>query len=187
VGSQIEGKVRTVTDFGAFVGIEEGIDGLIHVTDISWTKHIRHPSEVFKKGQTVTAAVLNIDPQRERVSLGVKQLAADPWQKDIPERYAVGRDEKVKITKTADFGAFVELELGLEGLIPTSEIPKDAGDLTEGVEVTARVIKVDTAERKIALSIKAYAKGQDRSELQDYKSQQPKFDTTIGALIKDRS
>jgi small subunit ribosomal protein S1 len=186
VGSQVEGKVKTVTDFGAFVGIEEGIDGLIHVTDISWTKHIRHPSEVFKKGQTVTAAVLNIDPQRERVSLGVKQLTADPWQKEIPERYAVGRDEKVKITKTADFGAFVELEQGLEGLIPTSEIPKDAGDLAEGGEVTARVIKVDAAERKIALSIKAYVKSQDRSELQDYKSQQPKFDTTIGALIKDR-
>lgn len=187
VGSRIEGKVRTITDFGAFVGIEEGIDGLIHISDLSWTKHIKHPSEVLKKGQTVSAVVLNIDPQKERMSLGLKQLTPDPWENAIPERYTVGKDETVKVVKTADFGLFVEMEHGVEGLIPTSEIPKDYGEIKEGGEVTARVIKVDRGERRIALSIKAYQKGQDRSTLAEFMSQQPKPDTSIGALLREKS
>lgn len=187
VGSRIEGKVRTITDFGAFVGIEEGIDGLIHISDLSWTKHIKHPSEVLKKGQTVSAVVLNIDPQKERMSLGLKQLTPDPWENVIPERYTVGKDETVKVVKTADFGVFVEMEHGVEGLIPTSEIPRDYGEIKEGGEVTARVIKVDRGERRIALSIKAYQKGQDRSTLAEFMNQQPKPDTSIGALLRDKS
>ncbi len=187
VGSTVEGKVRTITDFGAFVGIEEGIDGLIHISDMSWTRHVKHPSEVLKKGQTVKAVVLSIDPQKERVSLGLKQLSSDPWEQGIPGRYKVGQDEKVKVTKKTDFGMFVELELGVEGLIPVSEIPKEAEEVKEGDEVTARIIKVDKSERKIALSIKAYVKGKDRSTLQEYMNQQQKPDTTIGALLKERS
>ncbi|HTG01359.1 MAG TPA: 30S ribosomal protein S1 [Nitrospirota bacterium] len=187
VGSHVEGKVKTITDFGAFLGIEEGIDGLIHVSDLSWTKHIRHPSEMLKKGQQTKAVVLAIDPAKERISLGLKQLEPDPWEKAIPDRYKVGQDEKVKVSKKADFGLFVELELGIEGLIPTSEIPKDSADNKEGDEITARVIKVDKGDRKIALSIKAYIKGQDRSSLRDYMNQQQKPDTTIGALLKERS
>lgn len=187
VGSRIEGKVRTLTDFGAFVGIEDGIDGLIHVSDMSWTRHIKHPSEILKKGQTVSAVVLNIDAQKERVSLGLKQLTPDPWEKDIPERYVVGKDETVKIVKTADFGVFVELEYGIEGLIPASEIPKEGVEIKEGAEVNARIIKVDRTERKIALSIKAHLKGKDRSDLREYLSQQPKPDTSIGALLKDKN
>ncbi len=187
IGSEIEGKVKTITDFGAFMGLEEGIDGLIHISDLSWTKHIKHPSEVLKKGQTVKAAILGIDPQKERISLGLKQLTPDPWGKDIPERYKVGQDEKVKVVKAADFGMFVELEQGVEGLIPASEIPKESGGIKEGDEVTARIIKVDAAERKIALSMKAEAKGNDRSLLQQYLSQQNKPDTTLGALLKERS
>ena len=187
VGAQVEGKVRTITDFGAFVGLEEGIDGLVHISDFSWTKHIKHPSELLKKGQTVKAVVLSSDPQKERISLGIKQLSPDPWEKQIAERYKIGVDEKVKVTKVADFGVFVELEYGIEGLIPTSELLKDAEPLKEGEEATARVIKVDRNERKVALSVKAHVKGRDRSSLQEYMSQQPKPDTTLGALLKERS
>jgi small subunit ribosomal protein S1 len=169
------------------VGLEEGIDGLIHISDLSWTRHIKHPSELLKKGQTVKAVVLSTDPQKERISLGIKQLAADPWDKLIPERYKVGQDEQVKVSKVADFGVFVELEHGIEGLIPTSEFLKDAAPLKEGDQVTARTIKVDRGERKIALSIKAHIKGRDRSDLQEYMSQQPKPDTSLGALLKERS
>lgn len=187
VGSKVEGKVKTITDFGAFIGLEEGIDGLVHISDLSWTKHIKHPSEVLKKGQQTNVVVLSIDPAKERISLGLKQLTPDPWDKAIPERYKVGQDETVKVTKKADFGLFVDLEQGIEGLIPTSEIPKDAEEIKEGAEVTARVIKVDRNDRKIALSIKAHIKGRDRSTLKDYMNQQQKPDTTIGALLKERS
>ena len=195
VGSAIEGKVKTITDFGAFVGLEDGIDGLIHISDLSWTKHIKQATEVLKKGQQVKAVVLNIDAQKERISLGVKQLTADPWEKTIPERYLVGQEEKVKVVKTAEFGMFVTLEHDIEGLIPASEIPKGTADIKEGDEITARVIKVDGAERKIALSIKTQKKeqkkeqkkGQSKSQLEEFMSQQPKPDTTLGALLRERS
>ena len=187
VGSTIEGKIRTITDFGAFVGLEEGIDGLVHISDLSWTKHVKHPSELLKKGQIVKAVVLSIDAQKERISLGIKQLTPDPWDKLISERYKVGQDETVKVTKVADFGMFVELEHGIEGLIPVSEFLKDAEPLKTGDEVTARVIKVDRGDRRVALSIKAYVKGKDKSTLQEYMNQQPKPDTTLGALLKERS
>ncbi len=186
-GSQVEGKVRTITDFGAFVGLEEGIDGLVHISDLSWTRHVKHPSEMLKKGQVVQTVVLSTDPQKERISLGIKQLTPDPWEKLIVERYKVGQDEQVKVTKVADFGAFVELEHGIEGLIPTSELLKDGPEVKEGETVTARIIKVDRGERKVALSIKAHVKGRDRSSLKEYMSQQQKPDTTIGALLKERS
>ncbi len=187
VGSEVEGKVKTLTDFGAFVGLEDGIDGLIHISDLSWTKHIKHPSEVIKKGEKLKAVILSIDPQKERISLGLKQLTPDPWSKDIPARYKVGQDEKVKAVKAADFGVFVELEQGVEGLIPASEIPKETGGIKEGDEVTARIIKVDPSERKIALSMKSPIKVNDRSILQQYMDQQAKPDTTLGALLKERS
>ncbi len=186
-GTVVEGKIKTITDFGAFVGIEEGIDGLIHVSDLSWTRHIKHPSEVLKKGQTVKSVILNIDAQKERISLGLKQLETDPWSEGIPERYAMGRDETVKVVKAAEFGLFVGLEFGIEGLIPASEIPRESEGIKEGDEVTARVIKVDKGERKIALSMKAHAKGKDRESMKEYMEQQDKFDTTIGALLKGRN
>ena len=187
VGSEVEGKVKTITDFGAFIGLEEGIDGLIHISDLSWTRHIKHPSELLKKGQKTRVVVLSLDPQKERISLGLKQLTPDPWEKAILDRYKVGQDETVKVTKVADFGAFVELEHGIEGLIPASETLKDAPAIKEGDEVNARVIKVDKGDRKIALSIKARVKGEDRSNLRDFMKQQEKPDTTIGALLKERS
>jgi len=187
VGAEVEGKVKTITDFGAFIGLEEGIDGLIHISDLSWTRHVKHPSEVLKKGQKTKAVVLSIDAQKERISLGLKQLTPDPWDKAILDRYKVGQVETVKVTKVADFGAFVELEHGIEGLIPSSEMTKDAPAIKEGDEMTARVIKVDKGERKIALSVKVKNKDDDRSTLKDYMQQQEKPDTTIGALLKERS
>lgn len=110
IGTRIEGKVKSLTDFGAFVGLEEGIDGLIHISDMSWTKHIKHPSELFKKGQKVDAVVLRIDKEKERLSLGYKQLKNDPWDDEIPNRYAVGDVAVGKVSKVADFGIFVELD-----------------------------------------------------------------------------
>jgi len=187
VGAVVEGKVKTLTDFGAFIGLEEGIDGLIHASDMSWLKHIKNPSEVLKKGQKTKAVVLAIDAQKERISLGLKQLTPDPWATTIPNRYKVGQDETVKVIRTAEFGSFVELEEGIEGLIPASETMKDAPEIKVGDEVTARIIKVDRTDHKIALSIKAQVKGQDRSTLKDYMSQQVKPDTTLGALMKERS
>jgi small subunit ribosomal protein S1 len=186
VGSVVEGKIRTITDFGAFVGLEEGIDGLVHISDLSWTQHIKHPSELLKKGQSTKAVVLNIDPQKQRISLGIKQLTADPWETVIPERYKVGKDEQVKVAKKAEFGLFVALEHGIEGLIPLSEIPKDAPDIKEGDEVTARIMKVDRGDHKISLSIKAQIKGEDKTSLKEFMKQQEKFDTSIGSLLKDR-
>lgn len=186
VGSVVEGKVRTITDFGAFVGLEEGIDGLAHISDLSWTQHVKHPSELLKKGQSTKAVVLNIDPQKQRISLGIKQLTPDPWDKVIPERYKVGKDEQVKVVKKAEFGLFVALEHGIEGLIPLSEIPKETAEIKEGDEVTARVMKVDRADHKISLSIKAQIKGEDKTSLKEFMNQQDKFDTSIGSLLKER-
>jgi len=186
VGSTVEGKVRTLTDFGAFIGIEEGIDGLIHVSDLSWTRHIKHPSEVLKKGQPTRAVVLQIDAGKRRMSLGLKQLEPDPWKKAIPERYPVGRDETVVVMRKTEFGLFVQLDQGIEGLIPVSEIPRDAGEIKEGETVTARVIKVDRADRKVALSIKAHIRGSDKESLKEFMQQQQKLDTSIGALLKER-
>jgi len=159
IGSVIKGQVRNVTDFGVFVGVEEGIDGLVHVSDISWTQRVKHPGELYKKGDEVTAVVLNIDVENERFSLGIKQLQQDPWE-TLSERTPVGSRVKGKITKLTDFGAFVEVEPGIEGLVHVSEIkeervenPRDV--LQEGQEVDVKVIDINSQDRKIALSIKA--------------------------------
>ena len=159
VGTQIEGKVKSVTDFGAFVGLDEGIDGLIHISDMSWTRHVKHPSELFKKGQRVSAVILRIDKEKERLSLGYKQLTADPWEADIPSRYQVGSVASGTVSKIADFGVFVELDGDVEGLIHVSEVGPDGANKLEenfaiGTKVTAKIVKVDCEERKIALSVK---------------------------------
>jgi small subunit ribosomal protein S1 len=160
VGSIIEGKVKSLTEFGVFVGLEEGIDGLIHVSDLSWTKRVVHPSDLFKKGQAVKAVVLRVDKDKERLSLGYKQLTPDPWEKDIPQRYQLGQDVTGKVVKIADFGVFLEFEDGVEGLIHVSEMNLEGQRIEErykvGDEVTARVIRIDPAERKIALSIREH-------------------------------
>ena len=159
VGQKISGRVKTITDFGAFVGLHEGVDALIHISDLSWTKHIKHPSEVLRKGQKVEAVVLSIEPTTERMALGLKQLESDPWLHDIPERFKLGSELKGKILRITDFGIFVELDGGVEGLVYSSEIVKPAsgevGDVVkEGNDIDVRLIKIDLDERKLGLSMK---------------------------------
>ena len=159
VGSHVSGKVRNFTSYGAFVEMEEGIDGMIHVSDMSWTRKINHPSEALKKGEEVSAIVLEVIPEQRRISLGLKQAQDDPWT-TITSRYQVGQHVKGVVTKLATFGAFVELEEGVDGLVHISQISDDRVEkvkdvLDVGQEVSARVIRVDNVERRIGLSIKA--------------------------------
>jgi small subunit ribosomal protein S1 len=172
VGSVIQGPVRNVTDFGVFVGVEEGIDGLVHISDLHWTKKVKHPSELYKKGDTVEAKVLGVDVQNERFSLGIKQLTADPW-KVIAERYPVGSKIKGEVTSVPDFGVFVRLEEGVEGLIHVSQLSTERVDKPSslfkgGNSVEAEVIHVDPQERKIGLSIRALKKTEERQEMENY-------------------
>ncbi len=189
VGTRIEGKVKSLTDFGAFVGLDEGIDGLIHISDMSWTKHIKHPSELFKKGQKVEAVVLRIDKEKERLSLGYKQLSRDPWDDEIPSRYRVGDSATGKVSKVADFGIFVELEGGVEGLIHISEAGLDQSVKLEEKfklqdDVTAKIIKVDRDERKIALSLRDHQLDSERRQVDEYHASQGAIDQSLGRAAK---
>ncbi|MFO0964434.1 MAG: 30S ribosomal protein S1 [Gemmataceae bacterium] len=159
-GTQIEGVVRNLTNYGAFIEIEEGIDGLLHVSDMSWVRKVGHPGDVLKKGDKVKCVILNVDQERKRVALGLKQMANDPWEGDIPGRYHPGQVVKGKVTKITNFGVFVELEPGLEGLLHISELASDKVDnpkelVKEGEEIEVRVLRVDAADRKIGLSKRA--------------------------------
>jgi small subunit ribosomal protein S1 len=189
VGTRIEGKVKSLTDFGAFVGLDEGIDGLIHISDISWTKHVKHPSELFKKGQKLEAVVLKIDREKERLSLGYKQLTRDPWDDEIPQRYKVGGNATGKVTKITDFGVFVELEGGVEGLIHISETALDQSTRLEerfkvGEEISAKIIKVDREERKIALSMREHRMDSERRQMDEYHASQGAIDQSLGRAAK---
>ena len=159
IGTRIKGKVRNFTNYGAFVEIEEGMDGMIHVSDMSWTRKVNHPTEVLKKGDVVEAVVLEVDPSQQRISLGLKQAQEDPWS-SIAGKYKVGQRVKGKVSKLASFGAFVEIEEGIDGLVHISQISDERVQkvkdvLQPGQEVEARVIKIDPVERRIGLSIKA--------------------------------
>lgn len=159
VGQKISGKVKTVADFGAFVSLPEGVDGLIHISDLSWTKHVKHPSEILRKGQRLEAIILSIEPEAERIALGLKQLKPDPWLKEIPERFKLGSEVKGKVLRITDFGIFVGLEDRVEGLVYSSEIVKPTSEkaenfIKEGDDIWVRIIKVDLDERKIGLSMK---------------------------------
>ena len=158
-GSVIEGKVRNLSNYGAFVEIEPGIDGLLHVSDISWTKKVTHPNEVFKKGDKIRCVVLDVDRDKQRIGLGVKQLTEDPWVAAIPEHYKPGMVVRGKVTKITNFGVFVELESDLEGLLHISELadhkvenPQDVVKIDDEVDV--KILRVDTSDRKIGLSLK---------------------------------
>jgi small subunit ribosomal protein S1 len=160
-GTKVKGKIRNLTSYGAFIELEEGLDGMIHVSDISWTRKINHPSEVFKKGDEVEAVVLEVDKANQRISVGVKQLTIDPWS-NIDHFYKVGDLVTGKVTKLASFGAFVGLQHDIDGLVHISQVSEERTDkiknvLKVGQEVTARVIKIDKGERRIGLSIKAAA------------------------------
>ncbi len=189
VGSIIEGKIKNITDFGIFIGIEEGIDGLIHVSDLSWTERIKHPSEKYAKGETIQAVVLKIDRENERFSLGIKQLEPDPWQAAF-DRYPVGTVVEGNITNVTDFGVFVQLEEGIEGLVHVSEISKDkvntpVGLYNVGDNLKIMVINVSAKDRKIGLSIKALEEGSDQGSFEDFKKKQASGPSTIGDLLKE--
>ena len=188
-GTKIEGKIRNVTDFGIFVGIDEGIDGLVHISDISWTQRIKHPGDFYKKGQTVQAVVLNIDKENERFSLGIKQMAEDPWE-TVPERYPPGAKVSGKVSSITDFGVFLEIEEGIEGMIHVSELSKDRvsspHDFTkEAAELSAVVLKVNKKDKKIALSIKSLEKTQQDYEQKSYASSHDVVASNLGDLLKE--
>jgi len=191
VGTRVRGQVRNITNFGIFVGLEEGIDGLVHVSDISWTEQIKHPSEKFKKGDEVEAVVLKIDKENEKFSLGIKQLQPNPWD-DIQRKYAPGTEVTAPVSSVADFGAFVKLEEGIEGLIYTSElaaerVEKPSDVVKEGDVVKALVTRVDPAEQKISLSIKAVTDKEQRQALRELAAQQSSSQkSTLGDLLREK-
>jgi small subunit ribosomal protein S1 len=174
IGARVRGKVRNMTTYGAFIELEEGIDGMVHVSDMSWTRKVNHPTEVLKKGDEVDAIVLDVDPSQQRISLGMKQLAVDPWT-DIDAFFKIGDVVQGKVTKITSFGAFVELKDNIDGLVHISQISEDRIDKVKDVlkpdqAVTARVIKIDRDERRLGLSIKAanYSSDQLAAETASY-------------------
>ena len=173
-GTVVEGRVRNLTDFGAFIEIEDGIDGLVHVSNLSWTKRVKHPSEVVKKGEKVKAVVLGVEPQNRRLSLGIKQLQPDVWESFFAS-HRVGDIVHGKVLRTAQFGAFVEIAEGVEGLCHVSEAGEgEAGhsQLETGMEHDFKIIKINVEEKKVGLSLRA-VNGQEasRAEVQDYKAE----------------
>ena len=188
VGTIIEGQIKNITEFGLFIGIDEGIDGLVHISDISWTKRIKHPSELYKKGETVQAKVLEIDKNNERFSLGIKQLEPDPWT-TISVRYDVGKEITGTITNVTDFGIFVELEEGIEGLVHVSEISKEkintpVGKFEVNDPITAKVMNISSEERRIGLSIKRLEMDEEDDAISEYASKKEST-TTFGQLLKE--
>ncbi len=189
IGTTIEGKIKNITDFGLFIGIDDDIDGLVHISDISWTKRIKHPSEVYKKGDLVQAIVLDIDKASERFSLGVKQLQQDPW-KTVRERYEVGKVISGTVTNVTDFGIFVELEEGIEGLVHVSEISKEkiktpVGQYNVGDTLTAKVMNVNTEERRIGLSIKRIDMEDDETMLKEYINNMKPATSSFGEILRE--
>ncbi len=191
VGTNITGQIRNLTDFGAFVGLDEGVDGLIHISDMSWTRRVKHPSEILKKGEDVEAVVLQVDKNKERLSLGLKQMSPDPWI-NIKEKYPIDSVVTGKVVKITDFGVFVALDNGIEGLIHISEVSLEPNARTEELltinsEIKALVVKIDEEERKIGLSIKKYLEGLAEDELKKYMGDQEAMRATMGDLMKQES
>jgi small subunit ribosomal protein S1 len=186
-GSVVKGKVRNIANYGAFVEIEEGIDGLLHVSDLSWTKKIGHPSEVLKKGEEIQAVVLSVDQEKQRIALGLKQMNEDPWVNVIPQNYRPGMVVKGHVTKIANFGVFVELEPGLEGLLHISEISDQKIDKPEealkvGQELDVKILRVDSDERKIGLSLKRAQWAQEEVAREEKRSERAKEKGLRGGL-----
>ena len=190
VGTRVRGKVRSITSFGVFIGIEDGIDGLVHLQDLSWSRKVKNPSDVVKKGEEVEAVVLHIDPEKERFALGIKQLTPDPWEK-VQEKYPIGSIVSGAVTKVLDFGAIVELEDEVEGLVHISEIGKERVEniskvLKVGDTVSAMVINLIPEERKLGLSIRRYQEAQESGDYKEYMKAQRAAPTTIGDLIREK-
>jgi small subunit ribosomal protein S1 len=189
IGTTIEGKIKNITDFGLFIGIDEGIDGLVHISDISWTKRIKHPSELYQKGDVVQAIVLDIEKDNERFSLGIKQLQNDPWA-TVSERYEVGKEITGTITNLTDFGIFVELEEGIEGLVHVSEISKEKiktpiEKFKIGDVITARVMNINSDERRIGLSIKRMEIEDEQNLLSEYVNNMGPATSSFGEILRE--
>ena len=176
IGTRIKGKVKSVTDFGIFVGVDEAVDGLVHISDLHWTKKVKHPSELYKKGDEIEAVVLGVDVDNERISLGVKQIGNDPWV-SLAEKLPVGSRVKGPITSITDFGVFVEIEEGIEGLVHVSQISNERVDKPSqhfhvGEEIEAEVTNIDAREKKIGLSVRALRRSEERAEMESYMSRE---------------
>ncbi|EFL52744.1 ribosomal protein S1 [Solidesulfovibrio fructosivorans JJ]] len=190
-GTILEGSVKNITEFGIFIGIEDGIDGLIHVSDISWTKKVRHPGEMFKTGDIVMAKVLTVDKENEKFTLGIKQLSEDPWTR-VPDTYPVGTMVKGTVTNITDFGLFVEVEEGIEGLVHVSEISrkkvKTPAELyKEGDEIEAKVIHVSADERRLGLSIKSIKDEEDKRKAKEFRTAGPSdTGSNLGELLRQK-
>lgn len=190
VGTIIEGKIKNITEFGLFIGIDEGIDGLVHISDISWTKRIKHPGEIYKKNDVVRAKVLDIEKESERFSLGIKQLQPDPWE-TVEERYEVGKEITGTVTNITDFGVFVELEEGIEGLVHVSEISREkiknpAGKFNVGDVITSKVMNINSEERRIGLSVKRLESEEDeQSLLSEYIDNMRPPTSSFGELLRE--
>jgi small subunit ribosomal protein S1 len=189
-GAVVEGRVRNLTDFGAFIEIEDGIDGLVHVSNLSWTKRVKHPSEIVKKGEKVKAVVLGVEPQNRRLSLGIKQLQPDVWESFFAT-HRVGDVVHGKVLRTAQFGAFVEIAEGVEGLCHISEAGDDATKLETGLEHEFKIIKINVEEKKVGLSLRAVGQEASRAQVENYKADAHKHPvssstTTLGDLINWR-
>ena len=189
VGTTIEGKVKNITDFGLFIGIDEGIDGLVHISDISWTKRIKHPTELYQKGDVIQAIVLEIDKNNERFSLGIKQLQTDPWE-TVAERYEVGKEITGTVTNVTDFGIFIELEEGIEGLVHVSEISKEKIKTPVGMfnisdVITARVMNINSEERRIGLSIKRMEMEDEQELLTEYVNNMGPATSSFGEILRE--
>jgi small subunit ribosomal protein S1 len=192
VGTQVHGRVRNIADFGIFVEIEDGIDGLVHISDLSWTHRVRHPSELYKKGDEVDAVVLNIefDADKPKISLGIKQTVDDPWNR-IPIDYPPGKIQECTVTKVLDFGLLVELEKGVEGLVHISEISEDHVEdpkalFKPGDKVKAEVIAVDPHDRRLGLSIKTAMRSEEMAEVQGFKGGTKTAGATLGDVFKEK-
>ncbi len=187
VGSIIEGKIKNITDFGIFIGIDEGIDGLVHISDISWTKRFKHPSELYKKGQVVQAKVLNIDKENERFSLSIKELTPNPWE-TIDQRFPIGVVITGPITNITDFGLFVEVEEGIEGLVHISEMSRDKqkmAALKVGDQIRAKVIHSSPQERRIGLSIRRLESEEEQKNYRDYLKPSQEATTSLGEVLRE--
>ena len=189
VGTTIEGKIKNITDFGTFIGIDEGIDGLVHISDMSWIKRIKHPSEMYKKGQELRAVVLNIDKENERFSLGIKQLTPDPWD-EIPIKYKPGTRVTGTVTNITDFGLFIELEEGIEGLVHVSEISGDKrGNPLSRFQlddvIQTKVINVSRREKKIGLSIRKLEQTSEKEIFKSYVNNRKEATSNLGDLLRE--
>jgi small subunit ribosomal protein S1 len=191
VGTKVSGTVRNITNFGVFIGLDEGIDGLVHVSDISWTEQIKHPSERFEKGDEVNAVVLKIDKDNEKFSLGIKQLEVNPWE-SISKKFGVGSEVTGPVTSVTDFGVFVRLEDGIDGLVYSSELAAERIEnpsevFKPGQEVTALVVKVEPEEQKVSLSIRALSDKEERRALKALAEQESQTQTTtLGDLLAEK-